>query len=144
MTMAATGVGGLFPFPQENFVFFKPNPAFTHIFERNKTSWKSGFSPIYKHLVHFSWFKKKWTTCTRIVVWSRYLNLCELQIENKKIKHRNLKSNDFFLLFSKQNIKHVHDQNCQHNKYSISRKIKKFAKHPINNSTSLTANFSFR
>jgi hypothetical protein len=46
---------------------------FTHIFERNKTSWKSGFSPIYKHLVHFSWFKKKSTT--RIVVWSHYLNL---------------------------------------------------------------------
>jgi hypothetical protein len=36
-----------------------------------------------KHLVHFSWFKKKSTTCTRIVVWSHYLNLCELQIENK-------------------------------------------------------------
>jgi hypothetical protein len=44
---------------------------FTHIFERNKTSWKSGFSPIYKHLVHFSWFKKKSTT--RIVVWSHYI-----------------------------------------------------------------------
>jgi hypothetical protein len=54
---------------------------FTHIFERNKSSCKSGFSPIYKHLVHFSWFKKKSTT--RIVVWSHYLNLCELQIENK-------------------------------------------------------------
>jgi hypothetical protein len=38
---------------------------------------------------------------------------------------------NFFLMFSKQNFKHFNDQNCQRNKYSVFRKVKKFAKNNI-------------
>jgi hypothetical protein len=70
--------------PKKILFFLSQILHFTHIFERNKTGWKSGFSPIHKHLVHFSWFKKKSTT--RIVVWSYYLNLCERKLSDSEIE----------------------------------------------------------